>query len=63
MMLRFGTNLEYLRKLNKMEQKDVAKIVNKSLTYLALKKCTSFVPETIKKEGKVALTQRRITVC
>ena len=27
------------------------------------KKCTSFVPETIKKEGKVALTQRRITVC
>ena len=35
MMLRFGTNLEYLRKLNKMEQKDVAKIVNKSVSTIS----------------------------
>ena len=30
MILKFGKNLAYLRKINKLEQKDVAKLVNKS---------------------------------
>lgn len=31
MILRFGQNLAYLRKLNKLNQKDIAKIVNKTI--------------------------------
>ena len=31
MTLRFGQNLAYLRKINKLAQKDIAKIVNKTI--------------------------------
>lgn len=30
MILRFGKNLAYLRKINNLDQKDIAKMVNKS---------------------------------
>ena len=36
MMLHFGRNLAYLRKLNRLEQKDIAKLVNKSLATVSM---------------------------
>lgn len=36
MILKFGKNLAYLRKLNKLEQKDVAKLVNKSYATVSM---------------------------
>lgn len=35
MTFRFGQNLTYLRKINKLEQKDVAKIVKKSISTIS----------------------------
>ena len=35
MTFRFGQNLTYLRKINKIEQKDVAKIVKKSISTIS----------------------------
>ena len=36
MTMYFGQNLAYLRKINRMEQKDVAKLVNKSVATVSL---------------------------
>lgn len=36
MTLYFGRNLAYLRKLNRLEQKDIAKLVSKSLATVSM---------------------------
>lgn len=36
MIMHFGENLAYLRKLNRLEQRDIAKLVNKSVSTISL---------------------------